>query len=125
MTRPNARVRIIGSCSPDEVEELRRLIDAKASPDFGPLCAITGPDGAEYLDNWAAETFDVVGKLADWNHTADDVREHLERLRDACPSLEIDAHVSGKDVDDVVATVELRRGRVRRRAARRARLRGR
>jgi hypothetical protein len=65
------------------------------------------------LPNWAGETIDVIGNLAERNYDAEDVARTLKRIAKIAPSLKVKVHVGGDHEDKrCVATVSLIDGEV-------------
>lgn len=104
-------VKIEGSCSEKDIPALKRAVNIGENWDqFHCLCNTPGLCG---LGDWVAPVIDAVGNLAERNYGKHDVKEQLQKLLDAAPSLSVRVHVGG-DYEDrtCIATVVCGDGRV-------------
>lgn len=65
------------------------------------------------LGAWPAETINAIGNLSERDYGAEDVKNELQALADACPSLEMKVHIGGDyESKKCIATVTCTKGRV-------------
>lgn len=104
------RASIVGTCAAAEVPALRKALVYDRNTLAGFHCLCNG--GIAGLPNWAAESINATGNLAESGYDADSVAETLEDLAKVAPSLTVKVHV-GKDgeVDECEATVTLAGGK--------------
>lgn len=104
------RVQVIGSCAAEEVPALREALDPGL--DYHNFhCLVCG--GIAGLPNWAGESINAVGNLAERNYDERAVAKTLEQLAKKAPSLAVKVHVGeAYEEDTCVATVVLEQGAV-------------
>lgn len=102
------RVQLTGTCDQSEVPTLRAALDpGKNYENFHPLVC----GGVCGLPNWAAESINATGNLAERDYGVSDVERTLSELAIKCPSLAVKAHVGGdNESDECVGTVTLANG---------------
>lgn len=102
------RVRIVGTCGAEDIDNLRRALDpGRDYANFHPLVC----GGVCGLPNWAGSVIDVTGNLAERGYDEEAVLETLETLSKTAPSLAVKVHMGGdNETDECVATVVLADG---------------
>jgi hypothetical protein len=105
------RVELIGTCDASEVRALRAAIDPGRNYDnFHCLSSGSGICG---IGDWAGETINRVGNLAERDYGPDDVAEALRQLVKVAPSLALVCHCGDDyEADNCIATVTARNGEV-------------
>lgn len=111
-------VELVGTCDPDEVEALHRAClhdwegvgredeDSWHALSYGVKPSLCG------LHGWPAEEIHAWGNLAERDFGVESVREALERLARAAPSLHLKVHCGGDYEDKTcIATVTLEGGK--------------
>jgi hypothetical protein len=100
------RVEIIGTCSPADVEPLRRALTYDQNTLDGFHCLVNG--GLCGLPNWAAERIHAVGNLAERDYSPGDVAFQLIALGQVAPSLAVRVHCGADyEKEECIATVTL------------------
>lgn len=98
------RVQIIGTCGAEDIPKLKELLTA--GDDYSNFHCLVHTGGICGLPNWACEKIEVVGNLAERGYDEGSVSEHLELLHSACPTLNVQIHVSdANESDNCIATV--------------------
>ena len=103
------RVKIEGTCDAADVAALMKALTLEK--DFSNFhCLISG--GIRGLPNWAAESIEAVGNLAESGYIEEDVADTLEELAEIAPSLHVRVHMGDdNEGSKCVATVRLREGK--------------
>jgi hypothetical protein len=102
-------VRIIGTCSKDDVTALRAELDLRTEIENFHCLGNTG--GLCSLPNWGNENIDVIGNLAERDYSVNDVAKQLEKLAKIAPSLKVKIHCGGDyESTDCVNTIVLENG---------------
>lgn len=104
------RVKIIGTCSKEDVPKLREALDpGRNYENFH--CLVCG--GVAGLPNWAEEEINVTGNLAERDFSPRDVGDQLLKLSVTAPSLRVSVHC-GADYEkpECIKTVVLSDGDV-------------
>jgi hypothetical protein len=105
------RVKIEGSCSAADVKTLRDALTM--GKDYSNFHCLVHTGGIAGLPNWAGETIDAVGNLAERGYDQDDIEEVLLEIAAVAPSLAVKVHVGDDNESDrCVATVVLSGQRV-------------
>jgi hypothetical protein len=96
-------VHITGTCHPDEVDILYAHLHLPRDPNkwnlriFEKVGSLTPiPRGVFSLPNWAAENIDALGNLFESGSSIEAIAEHVERLVDVAPSLNIQVDCGGE-----------------------------
>ena len=100
-------VNITGTCSKEDLPALKYAINTGNDWDkFHCLCNTGGLCG---LNDWAGESIDVQGNLAERDYDNEDIAEQLRKLIEVAPSLDLEVHVGGDyESTECVATINCR-----------------
>ena len=104
-------VHIKGTCKNKDIQKLKKALDpGKNYENFH--CLVCG--GICGLPNWARESIDVVGNLAERDYSSNDVANQLKELSKIAPSLSVDIHCGGDyESKDCVNTIRLKNGKIK------------
>ena len=106
-------VHIVGTCAEVDVLALsaavdmnRWLIALDKGDDIDRFHCLLGGSGLMGLPNWASESIDAVGNLAERDYGVEVVRDTLERLARIAPSLAVVVHCGG-DFENTTCTASV------------------
>lgn len=102
-------VELDGACAKEDLAALRTAIEP--GKDYSNFHCLSAGSGVCGLGGWAAEKIRAHGNLSERGYDSDDVKNTLEDLAKAAPSLRLKVHMGG-DYEDkkCVATVSLEGG---------------
>lgn len=108
-------VKMVGTCDAKEVQGLHDAVafDINDNDGWDGFNCLSDSGGMCGLGNWAGETINATGNLAERNYDANNVARVLVDLVKIAPSLDLKVHVGG-DFEDkkCVATVTCKAGEV-------------
>ena len=105
------RVHIQGSCDYSEIQILKSAITYNRNTLEGFHCLVNG--GICGLPNWASESINAVGNLAERDYDEFDIEEALLEISVKVPSLSVKVHLGNdNESNDCVNTIILNNGSV-------------